>query len=304
MERILYLLAKAIIAFLQCLPLLIVARIGRFLGGLVHALDARHRRVSRNNLRRCMPEKSEKEIRAIAKENFKRIGETFCCVVKTSSMEKHEIEQILEIKGIEKIPVPPPGSKPQSIVFANGHFGNFELYARCNLFLPQYRFATTYRGLKHELLDSLVQSLRRKSGVIFFERRTDVDQLKSAMHEGGLMLGLMADQFGGVKGLNVPLMGVEASTNVAPALFALRYHCPLYTSICYRLAPGKWRIEVGDEIATHKDGNPRPTEAIMLDVNRAFDVAIRRDPANWFWVHNRWKRDGKWWQKKPLTESE
>jgi KDO2-lipid IV(A) lauroyltransferase len=27
----------------------------------------------------------------------------------------------------------------------------------------------------------------------------------------------------------------------------------------------------------------------MLDVNRAFEDAVRRDPANWFWVHNRWK---------------
>jgi lauroyl/myristoyl acyltransferase len=25
-------------------------------------------------------------------------------------------------------------------------------------------------------------------------------------------------------------------------------------------------------------------------VNRAFESAIRRDPANWFWVHNRWKK--------------
>jgi KDO2-lipid IV(A) lauroyltransferase len=27
----------------------------------------------------------------------------------------------------------------------------------------------------------------------------------------------------------------------------------------------------------------------MIDVNRAFEAAIRRDPANWFWVHRRWK---------------
>jgi KDO2-lipid IV(A) lauroyltransferase len=32
--------------------------------------------------------------------------------------------------------------------------------------------------------------------------------------------------------------------------------------------------------------------AIMLDVNRAFEAAVRRDPANWFWVHNRWKARG------------
>jgi lauroyl/myristoyl acyltransferase len=24
-------------------------------------------------------------------------------------------------------------------------------------------------------------------------------------------------------------------------------------------------------------------------VNQAFEQAVRRDPANWFWVHNRWK---------------
>jgi len=27
----------------------------------------------------------------------------------------------------------------------------------------------------------------------------------------------------------------------------------------------------------------------MREVNRAFEQAVRRDPANWFWVHNRWK---------------
>jgi KDO2-lipid IV(A) lauroyltransferase len=27
----------------------------------------------------------------------------------------------------------------------------------------------------------------------------------------------------------------------------------------------------------------------MRDVNLAFEAAVRRDPANWFWVHNRWK---------------
>ena len=28
----------------------------------------------------------------------------------------------------------------------------------------------------------------------------------------------------------------------------------------------------------------------MRDVNRVFEAAVRRDPANWFWVHNRWKQ--------------
>ena len=33
----------------------------------------------------------------------------------------------------------------------------------------------------------------------------------------------------------------------------------------------------------------RSTTDLMRDINRAFEVAVRHDPANWFWVHNRWK---------------
>ena len=39
----------------------------------------------------------------------------------------------------------------------------------------------------------------------------------------------------------------------------------------------------------------------MLEVNQAYEAAIRRDPANWFWVHNRWK-PGK--HRKPAATSE
>ncbi len=303
MERLLYFLAKAIIGFLRCLPLRAVAQIGRFFGGLAHFLDARHRRVTRDNLRRAFPEKKEPEICAIAKENFKRIGENFCCAAKTAAMTDEEICGILEVKGKEKLPLASLSNNGRNLIFAIGHFGNFELYARCTPFLPGTRFATTYRGLKQKALNDLLQSMREKSGCLFFERRTDVDKLKEALQQGGLTLGLLADQYGGIKGLNVPLMGTESSTGVAPALFALRYHCPLYTAICYRIAPGKWHIEIGDEIPSHENGAARTTEAIMLDINRAFDAAIRRDPANWFWVHNRWKRDGLWWKKKPLAET-
>jgi KDO2-lipid IV(A) lauroyltransferase len=134
-----------------------------------------------------------------------------------------------------------------------------------------------------------MQSLREKSGCLFFERRTDASELKAAMSKPGMILGLLADQHAGNNGLRIPFFGRECSTSAAPAVFALRYNCPLATGICYRIGLAKWRIEAGDEIPTHENGRARSSEEIMLDVNRAFENAICRDPANWFWVHNRWK---------------
>lgn len=293
METLLVIVARCVVAFLQALPLGAVAGLGRAFGAAAHVLDGRHRKVAERNIAVCFPEKSAAEVRALARENFKRIGESFACAVKTASFDADGIRAVTEFVGAEKFPQPAVGGKPPSIVCAVGHFANFELLGRSALWVPGYQVATTYRGLKQAGLTRVMQELREKSGSLFFERRKDADALKNAMSQPGMLLGLFTDQHAGDRGVRLPFFGRDCSTSVAPGVLALRYGCPLFVVICYRTAPGRWRIEVGDEIPTHTNGQPRSTEDMARDMNRAFEAAIRRDPANWFWVHNRWK-EGKW----------
>ena len=282
MNTLLYLTARLLITLLQALPLMLVARIGRACGTLAYWLDVRHRRVALDNLTMCFSrEKSPDEIRAIAAENFRRIGENFACAAKTSAMSMDELRPHIDFAGADRL------LPPRRIVVAIGHFGNFELYARFGQFSPGYQCATTYRSLNQPALNRLMQTLRERSGCLFFERRTDGPLLRAAMNRQEVILGLLADQ--SMNGLRGPFLGHDCSTTLAPAVFALRYHCELYTAICYRIAPAKWRLELGEKIPTHENGKPRSSEGIMRDVNRAFEDAVRRDPANWFWVHRRWK---------------
>jgi len=301
MDTFLSLAARLIIACLQALPLGAVARLGRTFGAAAYLLDGRHRGVAQRNIAACFPEKSAAEVRALSKENFKRIGESFASAVKTASFDADGIRAVTEFVGAEKFPKAEPGTKPRSVVCAVGHFANFELLGRSALWLTGYQIATTYRGLKQEGLTRVMQELREMSGCLFFERRKDTDALKAAMNQPGMALGLFTDQHAGDRGVRLPFFGRDCSTSVAPGVLAQRYGCPLYTIICYRIAPGRWRIEVGDEIPTHAIGQPRSPEDIARDVNCAFEAAIRRDPANWFWVHNRWK-EGKW--RKVRAEEE
>src|SRR5207249_8829195 len=130
--------------------------------------------------------------------------------------------------GADKLAPRDPADKPRSMVVAIGPFGNFELYARFGQVMPAFQCATTYRGLRQPSLNRLLQSLRAKSGCLFFERRTDAAALKAAMNQPGMLLGLLADQHAGKNGLRLPFLGCECSTSPAPAVFALRYHCPLH----------------------------------------------------------------------------
>jgi KDO2-lipid IV(A) lauroyltransferase len=293
MDAVLYRVARALVRGVQALPLTWVARVGRAGGALAYWLDARHRRVALRNLTMCFgKEKSAAEIAALAKENFRRIGENYACAVKTAAMNWEQLREHVEAPGAEKV-LPPPGQPRRNCIVAIGHFGNFELYARFGQFVPAYQGATTYRALRQASLTRLLQDLRARSGCLFFERRTEGRALKDALQRGDILLGLLADQHAGENGYRMPFLGHDCSTSTAPAVFALRYGCPLFTAFCFRVALGRWRIEVGDEIPTRDAGRPRPPLAIMRDVHRAFEAAVRRDPANWFWVHNRWKTTGR-----------
>src|SRR4051794_4511115 len=102
-DRILYLAARVLIGLIRLLPLPAVARLGRMGGALFYCLDLRHRNVAIRNISRCFPEKSVSEARAIAWENFKRIGEAFACAVKTAYMSVAEILPYCELIGFDKI---------------------------------------------------------------------------------------------------------------------------------------------------------------------------------------------------------
>jgi lauroyl/myristoyl acyltransferase len=294
MDLLLYLIAFCLVKLLQALPLMWVARIGRAIGTVVFWLDGRHRRVARRNLEQCFGgEKTPGEIEALARENLRRIGENFACAVKTASMTLEELKPYLEVAGIAELGLEGKDQPPVSHIAAIGHFGNFEMFAHAAFLVPKLQPATTYRGLKSPHLDGLLLSLREKDGCLFFERRRDGAALRAALTSKPLLLGLLADQHAGDRGLRLPFFGRDCGTTKAPAVFALRYQLPLYTAICFRTSMGHWRIEIGQRIPTMENGKPRSPEAIMLEVNQAFEQAIRRDPANWFWVHNRWKTAGK-----------
>lgn len=289
MNTLIYWLGRAFITLVQALPLPVVAWLGRRCGGLAYYLTGRYRRVVLGNLTMCFgQEKSPAAITAIAKENFRRIGENYASAIKTAAMSFDELKPHLEFSGFENLPKKNGDQPLPNAVMAIGHFGNFELYARIQDIRPDYRGCTTYRALKQPAMDRLLKSLRGQNGCQFFERRTEGDKLREMMNKGGALLGLLADQSS--KGMRAPFLGHDCNTGLAPAVLALRYDARLHSIICYRVGPAKWRLEFGGQIATHENSQSRSTEDIMRDVNQHLEAAVRRDPANWFWVHRRWKK--------------
>ena len=289
MDLLLTLTARVVVAGLNLLPLPLVARIGRIGGLIAWRLDRRHRKVALTNLEATFPDKSKAEILQLTREHFARLGENYTCAARTARMTPEQVAQVLDLQGFDKIKLELSQDGSHRIVVALGHFGNFELYARTHPGLPDMRLATTYRGLRQPRLSRFLRRLRERSGCLYFDRRHDGPALRAALAKPGIALGLLADQHAGDRGLRLPFLGRETSCSAAPAVFARRFDCRLFTMTCQRTALARWRIELGDEIPVRHNGRDRSTADITADINAALEAAIHRDPANWFWVHNRWK---------------
>src|SRR5258708_5781413 len=120
MDALLYILVRSLVSLLQSLPLILVARLGRSGGGLAYWLDARHRHVAQRNLTMCFgEEKSAAEIRALAREIFGRIGESYACGIKPAGMTLKQLRPHVEF--VAPALLSPPLPAPQSVVAAIGH---------------------------------------------------------------------------------------------------------------------------------------------------------------------------------------
>ena len=277
---------------IRLLPLKLVCFIGRQIGFVFYFIDTGHRKIAVNNLTNSLGNShSESEIISLAKENFRRLGEVYLSVLKTAHISLKNLSDILSVKGLEHLDLSQrnDGLNP-SFMFAIGHFGNFELYANAGLFAPEFDVGTTYRGFNQPWVEKLVTKIRNRSGCHYFDRRYEGKKLMSFMKRPNSITGLLADQNAGRSGIKLPFFGLPCSTNPAPAIFSLRYNLRLHCCLCRRVGLGRWELELGPEIITHINGNARSVNDIMSDINATYEDYIREDPANWFWVHNRWKR--------------
>ncbi len=99
------------------------------------------------------------------------------------------------------------------------------------------------------------------------------------------MLGVLIDQHAGDKGLWTPFFGRLASTTPFPAVLAKKTGAALMPVSIVTCGTARWRVEVHEFIPS-RDAS---TAEITARVNLSLEKQIRKNPSDWFWVHNRWK---------------
>lgn len=283
-------LFRAILKILEAIPLSLRAAMFEAVMLGVWAIDAKHRRIGRINLRIAFPEMGDREASRIVRLCYLRVGTSAAEFVHLPKMDAGYIAEHIRVEGAEHIrkATEERGLGPLAMT---GHFGNWELlsFVTGGVVGP---VAFIVRPLKSAALDRIVSERRELHGNRSIRKE---DSAKLVMREirKKTMVGILIDQnVEPHKGVPVDFFTRKAYTTFGIARLALALRTTVHPGFIFRDPRRKFHhtVRFGPPIPMDPEA-PREEEVVRLTrrCNEELEKAIREDPTQWLWFHRRWK---------------
>ncbi|MDB6133160.1 MAG: rfaF [Verrucomicrobiales bacterium] len=284
-HRFTYLVYRLVETTCRILPLTLIWHAGRILGRVGCLLFPGYKRLVRRNLEIAFgSERSRAELAWLTRDHFAMLTANLLCSLKISWMSEKAVARRLEVVGGEKITAALEAG--HGVIYALCHMGNWEVLSQTKLMGPGTKSAAMFQALSNPFLNAHVKRQRARVGHRLFDRNDGFHGPSQWLRENGV-LGILVDQHAGDGGVWCPLFGRLASTTNLPALLSRRTGAPILTLSVETTKAAFWKITVGDPLP--RAGGRMDTDTVTAVMNAAVETGIRRSPADWFWVHNRWK---------------
>ncbi|MEO8043615.1 MAG: lipopolysaccharide heptosyltransferase II, partial [Spartobacteria bacterium] len=279
-----YLFYRAALGLICALPLRAVFFLGETLGFLAWLLLPGYRRLALRNVEIAFAEgKSASERKQIVRHHFRRLGANLLSGMKLNAMTIEAVGERVATEGKDEVHRILQAGRP--IVFVLSHLGNWELFAQIFPYhFRETRLGTVYQRLGNPYLDRFVREQRSRFRVELFDRSEGFAEAIRLLRSGG-MVGILSDQHAGDHGMWTPFFGRLASTSPLAGLLCKRTGAALIAASLYTVGPARWRMTFQPAEDVPNDS----VEALTAKTNAMIAHEIRVSPADWFWVHNRWK---------------
>lgn len=280
---------RGLIFVVRWLPLRVVLWLGGAVGTLIRWLSKKRYRVALANLDYAYGETlSQNEKKRIAKECFCNLGRVGLEGMKFAYISQQEFLKRTDIDGIERAEEAFADGK--GVIGISAHLGPFELGAR--LMAEQGHESTVLmREARDPGTTAIMIDLRKRNGLGVISLKQSLRPMMSALSRNAF-IGIACDQ--NASDVVVPFFGKPTGTVDGPARIILRTGSPLLFLFTSRMPGGRYRILIDGPFRYASTGDQeRDVAAIMTEVNRRIEDAIRRSPEQWFWFHNRWRSSPK-----------
>jgi KDO2-lipid IV(A) lauroyltransferase len=260
--------------------------LGRAVGLLYYLVDARHRRVVRENMRSASLGLNEAEITTLSRACFAHFGALLFTTLRILRTTPEEIRRITRFEGQEHIEA--AFREGKGIIGLTGHMGNWELLALA-MSLNGWKMAEIGRELDNPLLEARVRAFRTAFGNSVIAKDGAVRGSIKAL-KAGQLIGFLLDQDALTGGVFVKFMGRWASTFATAGVLAVRSDLPVLP-VSSRVGPdGVVTLTAYPPFHAPNTGDPdRDAWTATQRMTRWIEQRVRENPTQWFWMHRRFK---------------
>jgi len=248
------------------------------------------KKVVFSNLKNAFPEKSHKEIKALAKRFYRHLSDVMIENVVSLFMKPQRIKNFVSIRDIEM--VNRLYKKNKNITGIIGHYGNWEFLTTIPPY-TSYAILSVYKPLKNKFFDRKTYEMRRKQEAIPVPKKK---VYKYAMQyetsKQPYILGLVSDQAPPRKNIDywTTFLNQETAFFNGPEKIARRFNHAVIFTVVDKIKRGQYEIrfvELFENAANTTDNEI--TEAYKNELEKT----IRNKPEYWLWSHRRWKHSRK-----------
>ncbi len=277
-------LLLAIFWLLHWLPLGVLAPIGCALGMLLHALARARRRVALRNVELCFPELDERQRRALVREHFRWLGRSLLERSLLWYAPVARLRRLIRVEG--DVTLAERSARP--VMWLVPHFMGLDVAGASTQLFQKQQVASIYQEQSDEIMDAAIRRgrLRFRQGDVF-ARSESAKPLIRAIRKGWAFFNLPDMDFGERDAAFVPFFGVPASTLLAPSRMARALDMVVQPVVAQMLPGGQ-----GYRVRFLPPWTDFPSEDALADtaaMNRWIEQEVRRNPAQYLWVHKRFK---------------
>jgi Kdo2-lipid IVA lauroyltransferase/acyltransferase len=239
-------------------------------------------------------EKSAAEIQAIAKDCFIYMAKSAVELMFFFDKPK-ALKERVQMQGRQNLDA--ALARKKGVILVSAHFGNFPLLLG-SLAVEGYQAGGIMKPMHDARMERIFFKKREKFGVktIYSQpRNVCVNNTINALRNNEIVF-IPIDQNFGTAGVFVDFFGTKAATATGPVIFAQRTGAALVPCFIIRQPDDHHKIIFEPELALAAGNDPE--EVIRINIQRLTNIIeayIRKYPAEWGWIHRRWK------SKPPVT---
>ncbi|RME31254.1 MAG: hypothetical protein D6800_00945 [Candidatus Zixiibacteriota bacterium] len=286
-RSMLYHAVRGLIVVLNRFPRRCALTLGSWVGLLSWWLLKRDQHKMERHLRPALGSRYDwKQRRRIGRDFFINSGKNYADVLRLPHHFKREIRPLITVEGREHLDDAVEQGK--GVIAVTGHIGNWELLAAF-LAGEGYPLAVVARELYEPRLNRLLLEYRQALGITTFPTTSPPSELMAWLRQGNILGVLIDTDSTRVRSLPVPFFGRMANTPVGQSIIALRTGAPLVPLVCLREPDDSYHVRFFPSVIPP----PRPTRQAVYDLTlkctKQLEEVIRDYPAQWIWLHSRWR---------------